>query len=266
MTVLSIDIGIRNLALCVLSCSDKKDLSTYSIKLWGSYDTLKEDNRSCEGIQKNGKICGKKCCYQYSEDNLNVFTCKTHFPKDTPITPKNKYCQKKIKDYTLQELAKAVLVTINKIYSENKNLFGEITCVLIELQPSFAVKMKFISHIIFGKLIEIFDGSITQIKFVRATQKLKVYDGPELICPLKGAYSKRKWLSVKHIEWFLQNKFTESECSKWLPTLEGKGDDSADCLCYCLYYFLGCKETLALKRSRKMQKKTVKNSKVVAII
>lgn len=264
--ILAIDVGIRNLALCALSCEDKKDFSTYSIDFWGSFDTLKEDSFTCQGIQKNGKICGKKCCYKYKLDEEVFHTCKSHFPKEITPDNRNKYSQKKIKDYTLQDLATATLNTLNDIYSKNKELFDKIKCILIELQPTFAVKMKFISHIIFGKLTELFIDKNISIKFVRATEKLKVYDGPELTCELKGAYAKRKWMSIQHTIWFLENKFTKEQCDKWLPTLQGKGDDSADCLCYCLYYFLGSSNTRAAVKSKFIRKRIKKNSKTIAII
>lgn len=264
--ILAIDVGIRNLALAALSCEDKKDFSTYSIEFWGSFDTLKEDTFTCQGIQKNGKVCGKKCCYKYDLEEEVFHTCKSHFPKEIVPDSSNKYSQKKIKDYTLQDLATATLNTLNDIYSNNKELFDKIKCILIELQPTFAVKMKFISHIIFGKLTELFIDKNISIKFVRATEKLKVYDGPELTCELKGAYAKRKWMSIQHTIWFLENKFTKEQCDKWLPVLNGKGDDSADCLCYCLYYFLGSSNTRAAAKSKFIRKRIKKNSKTIAII
>ena len=66
MNVLSIDVGLRNLAFCCMSSDNYKELSTYKINLWDVYDTLEADSYICEGIQKNGKLCNKKCSFKYN--------------------------------------------------------------------------------------------------------------------------------------------------------------------------------------------------------
>lgn len=253
--ILSIDIGIRTLALCVLNCTDPKDTLTYTIELWKSYDTLEDDQHSCKGIQKNGKICGKNCSYKYDLEEIENYSCKTHFPKEIEIKPKHSYSKKKIKDYLLQDLAKAMIITLNSIISENKELMTKIDTVLIELQPSFSPKMCFISHVLYGKLTEFFINQETSIKFIRASEKLKVYDGPELICKLKGAYAKRKWESIQHAKYFLKNKFNEEQCLLWSPfLLSGKVDDISDVLCYSMYHYCGKRPSIKNKATSKKTK------------
>ena len=78
--ILSIDIGIRNLSLCMMDSVNKADLSTYKIHLWDVYNTL-EDNHMCKSLQKSGKICNKKCSLKYTLNDIVIFSCKTHFPK-----------------------------------------------------------------------------------------------------------------------------------------------------------------------------------------
>ena len=96
--ILTIDIGLRNLAMCIMSAVEKQDISTYDIHLWDVYNTLNSDDYTCEGIQKSGKVCGKKCTCKYLMDNEYKYCCKTHFPKNIAFTTKlNSFKKKAIK-------------------------------------------------------------------------------------------------------------------------------------------------------------------------
>lgn len=223
--ILSIDPGVHHLALCVMSANDKKDLATYNIHLWEVYDILELDDHLCKSIQKNGKICSKKCSYKYEDDNdndnLETFTCKLHFPKDKDVKAKKHiYKKKRIDEYLLQDITKSILYKIQEIYDNNIEIFNQLTHIYIELQPQINKKMILTSHIIYGKLVELCKD--TSIKFIRASQKLKAYTGPEIECKLKGAYAKRKWLSVEYCKWFLENEFSNEEKEKWLLFFECK--------------------------------------------
>jgi hypothetical protein len=232
MRVLSMDIGLRNLALCVMNCEDKTDLKTYSIELWELYNTLDSDDYHCESFQKSGKSCNKKCSMKYKlEDSSFIYTCKTHFPKTITKTSINNFSKKNIKDYLLQDIAKIVLAKIDDIYTSNSELLNSVDNIIIELQPSFNAKMKFTSHIIYGKLVELYKNTTVPIRFVRASQKLKAYTGPEIICHLKGAYAKRKWLSIAYTKFFLENKFNLEQKDVWLHYLNSMKiqADISDC-------------------------------------
>lgn len=232
--ILAIDVGIRNLSFCIMSANDKTDLTTYKIHLWDVYDTLDSDEYICNGIQKSGKrkneICGKKCGYKYSLEGNVVHCCKIHFPKTIKIGKSNIHKVKLIKEYLLQDIAKIVLCKVQEIYNSNKVIFDKLENIIIELQPKINCSAKFISHIIYGKLVELFYNNKTTIRFVRASQKLKSYTGPEIECKLKGAYAKRKWLSIQYIKWFLENKFSKEQKDKWLPIFlsHSKRDDASD--------------------------------------
>jgi hypothetical protein len=232
--ILTIDVGLRNLAMCIMSAGDKHDISTYKIHLWDTYNTLDIDDYICNGIQKNGKVCGKKCGFKYLKDGNQNHCCKTHFPKEL-ITGKQidkKYIFKKkaVNDYLLQDIARIVLTRLQSIYDTNVDVFSQVSQVLIELQPKVNQKMKFTSHILYGKLVELYYNTSTTIRFVRAAQKLKAYTGPVIECNLKGSYAKRKWLSIQYSRWFLQQKFVKDECDKWLSHLDNssKKDDMCD--------------------------------------
>ena len=229
--ILSIDIGLRNLALCIMSAEDKKNIDTYKIHLWNVFNTLDSDDYKCQGIQKSGKICNKKCGYKYKLNGELGHSCKTHFPKDIKLNLKEHVFKKKmIDDYLLQDIAKIVLSKLQDIYDDNKVIFDQLTGIIIELQPKINQKMKFTSHIIYGKLVELYKDTNVTIRFVRASQKLKSYTGPVIECKLKGAYAKRKWLSVQYTKFFLENKFCQEQKEIWLDDFLtcGKADDRSD--------------------------------------
>jgi hypothetical protein len=224
--ILTIDVGLRNLAMCIMSAQDKSDISSYSIHLWDTYNTLDSDDYTCESLQKNGNICGKKCGFKYERDSHQTFCCKMHFPKalmnGKKVDKKYIFKKKMVNDYLLQDIAKIVLTRLQNIYDTNIELFRSVTQVLIELQPKVNQKMKFTSHILYGKLVELYSESDTTIRFIRASQKLKAYTGPIIECNLKGGYAKRKWLSIQYTKWFLENKFSKEQKEKWLPFFESK--------------------------------------------
>lgn len=219
MITLCCDPGLRNLSFCIMN-------SDYNILLWDTFNILDGDDYYCKGIFKNGKICNRKCTMKYIDENKYIYTCKTHFPKTIPKTKFNYFKKKSIDDYLLQDIANTFINKLQDIYEQNP-VFKTLTSILIELQPKCNPKSLFISHILYGKFVELYKNTIP-IKFVRASQKLKAYTGPPIECKLKGKYAQRKWLSVQYGLWFLENKLSKEQRDKWLPTLIGKCDDRHD--------------------------------------
>jgi hypothetical protein len=217
-----------------MSAENKSDLKTYNIHLWENYNTLDSDEYFCESKLKSGKVCNKKCSYKWKKDNEWCYCCKTHFPKTITIQKINHFKKKLIKDYLLQDIAKIVLTKIQEIYNLHVSIFKQVTCLIIELQPKINQKMKFTSHIIYGKFVELYNNTNTIIRFVRASHKLKAYNGPMIECTTtKNPYAKRKWLAVQYIQWFLENDFSIEVKNKWLPFFESKmvkADMSDTCL------------------------------------
>jgi len=241
--ILSIDIGLRNLSMCIMD-GNSSNISSFQIHLWDNFNTLDSDDYTCNLLQKNGKVCGKKCTLKYKNDNNEInYSCKTHFPKDLEIKKENNFKKKNVDDYLLQDIAILVLNKIQNIYDINNDIFKKISSIVIELQPKINAKMKFTSHIIYGKLVELYKDTKCTIRFVRASQKLKAYTGESLEekCTLKGAYAKRKWLSVEYTKWFLENKFSVEQKEKWLPILlsHKKADDICDCFLMVINAIVG---------------------------
>lgn len=248
---LTVDIGLRNLAMCIMGCQDHSNISSYKIHLWDVFNLLEDDEKFCKSVQKNGKICDHKSNFKYTSEGITTYSCKKHIPKTAQSTP---YKKKLVGDMILQDIAKLIQNKIQVIFDENKNLFTALTDILIELQPKINQKMKFISHIVFAKLTDLLKDSNTIIRFVGASKKLKAYTGPEIVCELKGAYAKRKWLSIKYTKWFFENKFDKEEGEKWSKYLEdhkNKVDDLCDTLLMAINGIYG----LPKKSSKKLLKK-----------
>ena len=229
--ILSIDVGLRNLAFCIAKKSEVVDVD---ICLWDVYNTLESSDSgyTCQCLQMNKKVCGRKCTMKYNYKGQVIYTCKRHFPTSTiTATAKNKITIKKVDSYLLQDIAKRVLKKIQDVYDENKELFNSVTQVLIELQPKVNQKMKFVSHIIYGKLVELL-GNAT-IRFVRASQKLKAYKGPYLECNLKNKYASKKWASIQYTMWFLNQ---QKQSKHWIDFFDTspKKDDLGDVFLMCI--------------------------------
>lgn len=250
MATLCIDVGLRNLSMCIMNIR-------YEILLWDIYNVLDSDEYYCQGKFKNGNICGRKCNMKYMEnmenmENEMIYTCKTHFPKTIKKTKMNDFKKKTIDNYLLQDIAKAFIQRIQEIY-DKYDIFRGLKNILIELQPKVNQKMKFTSHILYGKFVELYKETDVSIRFVRASQKLKAYTGPEIKCNLKGKYAQRKWLSINYCKWFLENKFTIEQKEKWLPVFlsHKKADDLGDCFLMCINSITGIpKRQIAQKNGK----------------
>lgn len=234
MSVLAIDIGLKNLSLCIMSCEKSRDLQSYVINYWDVLNTLEEEPR-CESLTKSGKICGKKCTCKVRVDSNFIYSCKTHSDKNKKVL---KYKSKQVKDFTLQDIAKLVLGKINLIYEEY-SAFKDVKKVLIELQPKCNNKMKFVSHIVYGKLVDLynFDDNVT-IRFIKAVSKLKGHGliTSEETCKSKNKYAQRKFQGIQYTSNYLKNKFSETQKEQWCSFFESqsKRDDLADCFLYCI--------------------------------
>jgi hypothetical protein len=70
------DVGIKNLAYCLLDMDYSKDIPKIIIKKWGIINLLehKPEKWYCNCNKKNGDPCGKKASYKINDDRL----CATH--------------------------------------------------------------------------------------------------------------------------------------------------------------------------------------------
>ena len=223
VVVMSVDVGIRNLSFCVMD-------SEHELLLWEVLDILDTaDHPICQGHFKNGNACFRKSKRKHLVGVEMTYFCETHFPKDLVKNKTNEFQTKKVKEYPLQDMARIFLGKIQQWYESHTDLFLSLDRILIELQPKVNPRMKFISHLLYGKWIDLCGKrKNVQIRFVSAKEKLRCsYQGPEVHCVRKGKYAQRKFMSVEYTKWFLE-KYQQTE--RWLPFLlrHQKKDDLCD--------------------------------------
>ena len=219
MDYLSFDVGIKNLAYCVLSPDER-------LKQWGIINL------------SNGPICQvnlrKKCEKQatYKVKNSEIeYCCTSHKGKF-----KKHQLKKLNSNYDLFEISKNCIESLQKLD------LSSIKIVLIENQPALKnPTMKSIQMILYTFFI--MDGvlnkesSIEQVYMVNARNKLKVYQGPFVICPYnddkKNKYKKNKYLSIKYTEKMIED---ETDEIKEIFDQSKKKDDLADAYLQGIYW------------------------------
>ena len=81
MKLLSVDVGIKNLAICILETTS--DVTLYKILFWEVIDLCKEQNRMCDYIIKNKQKTTHptKCTKSATLEKNGCFYCKSHATK-----------------------------------------------------------------------------------------------------------------------------------------------------------------------------------------
>jgi len=265
MKLLSIDVGMKNLAICLFNVTNNTD---YEIELWQIINLCKNKDFFCKEEKKDKSICNKKAKFC---KNGNYY-CKTHAKnKKYKIPPNELHLNKikKLKAFHLKQLAnkysiefqpkclKAKLFeTICLHISENyfdcikttstkdfnlvqygRNLKDEFNKVLkninidkivIENQIGpLALRMKTLQGMIMQHFIE---ENILLIEEVSAINKLK-----EFLVKKKTTYNERKKLSIKVTQDIL---IKNSDLQKWKDFFNKhkKKDDLADCFLQGRWY------------------------------
>ena len=226
--ILSIDVGLLNLAFCGMQIKIEEEYPV-KINIWQVINTLGNEKSECCGFLKSGEKCIKLASYISNESEY----CKLHIPKKSNY---KKIKVKKCNNFTLQEIAINIIDCINNLYKSHKEIFDNLDKVLIELQPRVNNKMKFVSHIIFGKIAELVKNEKCLIRFVAAKNKLRNFQGPRFESDIKSKYGQRKKASIYYCKWYLENYFTEQEKIDLLKFLEGnkKADDLCDTFNMCI--------------------------------
>ena len=277
LKIISFDVGIKNLAYCILSY-DASVLSTnkYSIYDWGIIDLITEENDlECTQLIKSGVNKGTKCTKKaafFVESDKSQCCCGTHKSNlsDKKLVPikmvllceepmksgarRNQPCNKKANHY--KELATGERIGYCSVHSkkiqglsryytvdnitdievryrlfqqlDKKVEFKQADTILIEHQPKHArEKIKGIAYSIFDYFVlrgMIDNDHVKFIKSIDAKNKLTIYDGPPLSCPLKVQYDRNKWYGRKYCEWIIRSS---PELLKFYHDFKKK-DDLAD--------------------------------------
>jgi hypothetical protein len=263
MYVLSIDVGIKNLAYCLFYIQNN---TKYEITDWNVLNLIDDELICC--FTKNEKHCKHKAKYSKNDKHY----CKIHAKKQDYKIPTNDLDINKLKRMSLSNLCKTLdqydikytkpttktnlLICaesqiqesfFNMIHFKNSKEFNLITlgrnlqnklnalldgysldCVLIENQVSpIASRMKTLQGMIAQYFIM---KNVNNIEFISATNKLKLFSDKK-----KTTYKERKLLGIQYTKKIISetpelNNFVD------ILTTNKKTDDLADAFLQGLYY------------------------------
>ena len=212
MKILSFDVGIKNLAYCVLD-------SSKNILDWGILNICIEPE--CEH-----KNCDKSAKKYLKEDGLKLCTGHSKLKMYQDKTIKNI----KKSDNVMFEMGKNIIKMLDK-----KDSFKNIDIVCIENQPALKnPTMKSIQMIIYSYFL--MKENINDIQMINARNKLKVYNGPKIECKFKETYKRNKYLGIKYCEYMInENKDIKNKYKKLFNDSKKK-DDLSDSYLQGIYY------------------------------
>ena len=268
MKILSIDVGIKNLAFCLF---EKVELEDFTITKWDTVNISEQETHNCIAVDKNG-LCNKPSKFTKGE---NQCFCLKHAKKSNYKVPtpdlKTSFINKQkiqklyeivdkynivydkktkkadiialINDYSLKNYLQEVQTkkaTDVDLYNIGKNikthfdkLFSQEGCidyVIIENQIGpLAIRMKTIQ----GMLVQYFvmcPVEVKHVEFISASNKLKDCDIKD-----KSKYSDRKKLGIAKC---LETISTNSNFSNNLDYFNAhkKKDDLADSFLQGLWF------------------------------
>jgi len=249
MKVVSIDVGISNLAVCLLSLDpvdDQEERPNAKVHYWKVLDLVEPEPEIkpliCSAtVKRTKKSCEKKAQFKIGNDGF----CKTHEPNKGQEMPGKvlvkKRKRRKVKTLTKQEICERMINAFDEIKENNELL--NVDYILIELQPGKNQRMKALSEMIFTyftlrrKDQTKTERKIKQVKFINAKNKLTIYTGPPIPCTLKDKYARRKYFGIKHCEFFIK-RGDDNKDHVEMFTNSKKKDDLADCYLQGLYFLL----------------------------
>jgi hypothetical protein len=223
--ILSIDIGVKNLAFCLMSAKDEySEGNNFNIYEWKSVNLIDEDYPSCQGLLKSGKRKGQLCGKSSKiKTNDTKYYCISHNPDKKKYKPRK---AKKVKSVLLKDKCLALYKTLDEL----PHLVQKPVEIVIEQQMKKNPTMLQMAHLVYSYFIMRGyvnpESPIRNVRFVSARNKLKVYNGPELECHLRNAYNRRKWFACEYTKWMIRNDPIHSE---YLDKFPKKKDDLSDC-------------------------------------
>ena len=207
--IISIDVGIKNLAYCIIKKTDKN----FQIIDWDTVNLIEDeiDNQPiCNNFIKN-KPCTKKACVYIEKNDSKLYYCDKKgcqkFLCQTYSDCKhNKIKKITTKSFSLLQLGSILFKKLNEI----KDKILDVDEVVIENQPVLKnPTMKSVQILLFSFFIDhgfnSNDSPINNVYLFSARDKLKLYDGPKIDCELTDKYKKRKFLSIEYAKYYIKN-------------------------------------------------------------
>ena len=211
------DIGIKNLAYCIIEVKDGQE----SIKDLGIINLVEDiilipEKKICNQVNKSKTPCKSKAKYIYED----LLLCEKHYKlsinnlnlkKVKEIKPPKKV---KCKSIPLEVIGKTLFSKLD----ENK-LFIKCENIIIENQPVLKnPTMKSIQMMLYSYFL-IKNQNIKHIQLVNASNKIKVYkgklsdDNQNTLNVIKDKYKKNKTTAIIHCQEMMalsnENKFLE---------------------------------------------------------
>ena len=253
--ILSIDIGVKNLAFCLMSPKDSfSDGDNFNIYDWQSVNLIDEEYPLCETPMKSGKqkgkICGKPSKIKTDDD---IYYCASHNPDKERYTARE---ATKVKTVLLKDTCLALYTVLESL----PQLISRPCEVVIEQQMKANPTMLQMAHLVYSYFIMkgyVVDASpIKNVRFISARNKLTVYEGPEIQCHLKNAYGRRKWFAVEYTKYMIRNNTTHLDFFNKFPK---KRDDLSDCYLQGVWW-LTKNGSVTRSGTNKKPRKKIKNT------
>lgn len=259
MKVLSIDVGIKNLALCLMNVTEDKN---YSVDVWNVANLCREQKIVCTTCKKSAKYkygIFYSCKKHINDSGVELIPCDLEFNKlkkgkikdirEILIKHDVQFDHKKSKILLLDDLQKEftlkyIIPFNNSIKTTDLSLIEiginlkiemdllfkdiKIDTVIIENQISpIANRMKTLQGMIAQYFIM---NDVNDIHFISASNKLK-----DFIANKQTTYSERKKIGIEICEEIVINNERLSEHVTLFENSKKK-DDLADCFLQGLWF------------------------------
>lgn len=233
------DIGIKNLAYCIIETNKNGDIINQKIIELDIINLISEEKKDipiCTQNNKNGKKCGSKATYRHKK-NENIFFCNRHYKQfdNQKLLSKIKIKKTNANKIPLETLGKKLFKELDK-----NPLFIKCDNIIIENQPVLKnPKMKSIQIMLYSYFL-IKNKNINDIQLINASNKLKVYKGKleievqTILDEIKDKYKKNKMTAIEHCRTMIKNQ-NESEFLEQYNSHKKK-DDLADAYLMCQYF------------------------------